>query len=69
MDSQNSIKNHKTLHFFKNEDKSEQNFVEKWGKKDIKSLFLLPFNDLVYQAHKVHRENFDSNAVQLSTLL
>jgi len=29
----------------------------------------LPFNDLLYRAQCVHRENFDPNAVQLSTLL
>jgi biotin synthase len=28
-----------------------------------------PFNDLLYRAHRVHRENFDANTVQLSTLL
>jgi biotin synthase len=35
----------------------------------IKSLFLMPFNDLIYQAQQVHRSNFDANRVQLSTLL
>ena len=35
----------------------------------IKSLFLMPFNDLIYQAQQVHRLNFDANKVQLSTLL
>jgi biotin synthase len=33
------------------------------------ALFALPFNDLVHRAHTVHRENFDANAVQRSTLL
>lgn len=32
-------------------------------------LFQLPFNDLLFRAHSVHREHFDPNAVQLSTLL
>jgi len=32
-------------------------------------LFGLPFNDLIYRAQRVHREHFDPNAVQLSTLL
>ena len=36
---------------------------------EIAALFDLPFNDLLYRAHSVHRENFDPNAVQLSTLL
>ncbi len=33
------------------------------------ALFDLPFNDLLYRAHLVHRQNFDPNAVQVSTLL
>ncbi len=33
------------------------------------ALFALPFNDLIHRAHTVHRENFDPNAVQRSTLL
>ena len=33
------------------------------------ALFGLPFNDLLFRAHTVHRENFDANRVQRSTLL
>jgi biotin synthase len=33
------------------------------------ALFALPFNDLVFRAHTVHRANFDPNRVQRSTLL
>src|SRR5258706_826310 len=33
------------------------------------ALFDLPFNDLLFRAHTVHRENFDPNRVQRSTLL
>ena len=33
------------------------------------ALFDLPFNDLVFRAHTVHRANFDPNRVQRSTLL
>ena len=68
MDSQNFLENHKTLYFKKPKKKYNEN-LEKWSKKEIKSLFGLPFNDLVYQAHNVHRIHFDPNAVQLSTLL
>ncbi len=32
-------------------------------------LYALPFNDLLFRAHTVHRENFDPNRVQRSTLL
>jgi biotin synthase len=35
----------------------------------IEALFTLPFNDLIYRAQTVHRQHFDPNAVQLSTLL
>ena len=33
------------------------------------ALLDLPFNDLLYRAHTVHREHFDPNRVQRSTLL
>jgi len=36
---------------------------------EVEALFALPFNDLVHRAQTVHREHFDANAVQLSTLL
>jgi len=35
----------------------------------IEALFTLPFNDLLFRAHSVHRANFDPNRVQRSTLL
>ena len=40
-----------------------------WSASEVEALFALPFNDLLYRAHSVHREHFDPNAVQLSTLL
>lgn len=43
--------------------------VERWRVADIMALFELPFNDLLHRAHTVHREHFDPNAVQVSTLL
>lgn len=43
--------------------------VERWQVADIMALFELPFNDLLDRAHTVHREHFDPNAVQVSTLL
>jgi biotin synthase len=36
---------------------------------DTLALFALPFNDLLFRAQSVHREHFDPNAVQVSTLL
>ncbi|MES2355759.1 MAG: biotin synthase BioB [Pseudomonadota bacterium] len=35
----------------------------------VEALFALPFNDLMYRAQTIHRENFAPNEVQLSTLL
>jgi biotin synthase len=40
-----------------------------WSLTEIKALFSMPFNDLVFQAQSIHRQNFDPNAVQISTLL
>jgi biotin synthase len=40
-----------------------------WTTQSILELLELPFNDLLYRAHEVHRANFDPNTVQLSTLL
>ncbi len=41
----------------------------RWQPADVEALFELPFNDLLYRAQGVHREHFDANRVQLSTLL
>jgi len=35
----------------------------------VHELLELPFNDLLYRAHGVHRENFPHNTIQLSTLV
>lgn len=40
-----------------------------WTKQEVRALFDLPFNDLIFQAQTVHRANFDPNEVQVSTLL
>ena len=40
-----------------------------WTTESVETLYSLPFNDLIYRAQGVHREHFDANAVQLSTLL
>jgi len=43
--------------------------VAAWSLAQVEALFALPFNDLMFQAQSVHRQHFDANAVQLSTLL
>ncbi|MGE5624886.1 MAG: biotin synthase BioB [Bacillota bacterium] len=40
-----------------------------WSHQEVKALFALPFNDLLFRAQGVHRRHFDPNAVQVSTLL
>ncbi len=40
-----------------------------WTLKEVEALFALPFNDLLFQAHSIHRQNFDPNQVQVSSLL
>jgi biotin synthase len=40
-----------------------------WSRNEVLALFELPFNDLLFQAQTVHRQNFNPNEVQLSTLL
>ncbi len=41
----------------------------RWQEHDVQTLFELPFNELLFRAQTVHRENFDPAEVQLSTLL
>lgn len=48
---------------------SEKRGKESWGKEQAEHLFTMPFNDLLFRAQTTHRENFDPNEVQLSTLL
>ena len=40
-----------------------------WAYQEVEALYNLPFNDLMFNAQTVHRENFDPNEVQVSTLL
>ena len=45
------------------------NLRHDWTKQQITALFKQPFNDLMFQAQAIHRQNFDPNQVQVSTLL
>jgi biotin synthase len=40
-----------------------------WTLDEAAAVYAAPFNDLVYAAQWVHRQHFDANAVQISTLL
>ena len=50
-------------------DKTAVEGTGRWSVEAIEALFELPFNDLMLRAQQVHREFFDANEVQLSTLL
>lgn len=39
------------------------------GRDEVAALFALPFNDLLHRAQTIHRQHFDANEVQVSTLL
>ncbi|MBB1369572.1 biotin synthase BioB [Pseudoalteromonas sp. NZS127] len=40
-----------------------------WTHSEVKAIFEMPFNDLLFKAASVHRANFNPNEVQISTLL
>ncbi|AZO32285.1 biotin synthase BioB [Mesorhizobium sp. M1B.F.Ca.ET.045.04.1.1] len=40
-----------------------------WARAEAQAVYDLPFNDLLFRAQTIHRENFDPNRVQLSRLL
>ncbi|AZO22559.1 biotin synthase BioB [Mesorhizobium sp. M1E.F.Ca.ET.045.02.1.1] len=40
-----------------------------WTREEAQAIHDLPFNDLLFRAQTIHRENFDPNRVQLSRLL
>jgi biotin synthase len=40
-----------------------------WTREDVLALFALPFNELIFRAHTLHRKYFDAREVQISTLL
>jgi biotin synthase len=42
---------------------------QRWRVADVEALYALPFMDLLFRAQQTHRENFDANEIQLSTLL
>lgn len=43
--------------------------LKKWTLEEIEDLYRLPFNDLIFKAQTVHRENHDPNKIQVSTLM
>src|SRR5437867_6224508 len=48
---------------------SRRNDAARWRVAEVEALYAMPFMDLLLRAQQVHREHFDANEVQLSTLL
>lgn len=48
---------------------SQDNVRRDWHQQEVSQLFNLSLNDLLNQAHKVYRQNFNVNQVQISSLL
>jgi biotin synthase len=40
-----------------------------WTRAEAQALYEAPFNDLLFQAHTVHRQYFEPNTIQMSRLL
>lgn len=40
-----------------------------WSYKEVEVIFSQPFNDLLFQSQEIHRQNFNPNEIQVSTLL
>ncbi|MDV5225506.1 biotin synthase BioB [Providencia rettgeri] len=43
--------------------------LQKWTTKQANELFSMPFFELLFQAQQIHRQHFDPQQVQVSTLL
>lgn len=49
--------------------KNKATLKNNWTATEVEALFALPFADLLFQSHQVHRAYHDPNAVQVSCLL
>jgi biotin synthase len=47
----------------------QANAKKNWSIPEITTLYQQPFNDLLHQAHTLHKENHDHNSLQFATLL
>jgi biotin synthase len=43
--------------------------IKKWTKEEVLSLYEQPFNELLFQAHQVHRAHHEPNSLEFATLL
>lgn len=58
-----------TLHTSKASVSEQAQLRHDWTLDEARALLELPFNDLLFRAQGVHRQHFDPNEVQVSTLL
>jgi biotin synthase len=47
----------------------DQNIQQDWQVEEVLKLFSMPFNDLIFKASALHRQNHNPHEVQISTLL
>ncbi|HDR9484154.1 TPA: biotin synthase BioB [Burkholderia aenigmatica] len=55
--------------FHRNPARAASPETTRWQVEHVRALFELPFNDLLFRAHQVHREHHAPNAVQRAALL
>jgi biotin synthase len=48
---------------------SQTTSAHRWTVEEVLALYEMPLMDLIWRAQGVHREHFDPNAIQRSTLL
>jgi biotin synthase len=48
---------------------TQTTFRHDWQRDEVQTLYNLPFSDLLFRAQGIHRQYFDPNEVQISTLL
>jgi biotin synthase len=65
--SNNTSSNNTSLN--KSSSLNQSSIRHDWTIEEVNALFEQPFSDLMFQAQTVHRQNFDPNQVQVSTLL
>ena len=40
-----------------------------WRREEVQALLEMPLNDLLFEAQRIHRQHFDPNEIQVSTLV
>ena len=69
MNNQNDINNDFWASLVNDATQAPKDVTEQYTREDIEQLFDLPLMDLLLRAQTIHRENFNPNEVQISTLL